>query len=332
MGSSRPRPACKAQHGKAQELPRTPSHRFCSGAGRHARRASLLCVLPYAPARHIRRLFTAGAAGTGCAIKIRALGKQPRKGDRAWIDGIACVHCGGPWALIDPRLVESHPGAVRAALRDDRVASPARSVRSRRKVPTARACASRPSMPRAAGGQQLELVALDVKHKHDAALTAQYGKNPSSPRGVLAFMLLRRPGAVQRWCPSRHPARMRAGRASLRRHELAPPGAGVQARQLPADQRAAPSGDRRQELMTFCTDAGMGANRRLEAAGRVGTRATTAPKPNLAPMMQAVAKAGIEAVVLIGPRWRRGGRWRCGAAGSTAHGPHCPTTTRPPSS
>ena len=75
-------------------------------------------------------------------------------------------------------------------------------------------------------------------------------------------------------------------------------------------------------MTCFGTDAGMGAIKGLEAVGLrvLSNLSYDRAKPNLAPMMQAVAKAGIEAVVLIGPGYAVAeGVQALRAAGSTAH-------------
>ena len=203
-------------------------------------------------------------------------------------------------------------------------------MRSRRKVPTARLCFEAVNAQGGVRGQQLELVALD--DKYDAALTAQHGKNLAA-QGVLAFMLPAARHGPKRWCPS-PPSAHGADRASLRRHELALPGAAnvfnlrasFQLEAERAVRHLAQTGVKRITIIksndVFGTDAGMGAIKGLEAVGLrvLSNLSYDRAKPNLAPMMQAVAKAGIEAVVLIGPGYAVAeGVQALRAAGSTAH-------------
>lgn len=180
-------------------------------------------------------------------------------------------------------------------------------------------------------GQQLELVALD--DKYDAALTAQHGKNLAA-QGVLAFMLPRGTAQSEALVPIATQARMAliapvSGAMSLR-YPVQPNVFNLRASfQLEAERAVrhlAQTGVKRITIIksndVFGTDAGMGAIKGLEAVGLrvLSNLSYDRARPNLAPMMQAVAKAGIEAVVLIGPGYAVAeGVQALRAAGSTAH-------------
>jgi branched-chain amino acid transport system substrate-binding protein len=180
-------------------------------------------------------------------------------------------------------------------------------------------------------GQNIELVTQD--DRYDNATAVAQAKALAS-QGVLALMLSRGTGPTEAILPvlKEHKLPLIApatGAASL--HEPVQPfvfhlRASYQQEAERAVRHLAGIGVKRITIVQvndpFGNDAGKGAIKGLD---ELKLRAMShlrfdRNKPNLAPMMQAIAKAGIEAVVLIGPAYAVvEGVNALRAAGSTAH-------------
>jgi ABC-type branched-subunit amino acid transport system substrate-binding protein len=180
-------------------------------------------------------------------------------------------------------------------------------------------------------GQTVELVALD--DKYDPVQSAAHAKNLAS-QGVLALMLSRGTGPTEGILPLLGPNRMplvapATGASSLR--EPVNPWvfnlrASFQREAERAVKHIAGIGVRRITIVqvddAFGNDASRGALKGLDTLGlRVMSHLRfDRNKPDLAPTMQAVTKAGIEAILFIGPGYAVvEGINALRAAGSTAH-------------
>ena len=180
-------------------------------------------------------------------------------------------------------------------------------------------------------GQNIELVTQD--DKYDPATAAAQAKSLAS-QGVLALMLSRGTGPTEAMLPvlkeNRLPLIAPATGAIGLREPVQPWVYHLRASYQKEAERAvkhlAGTGVKRITIVqvndTFGNDAGKGAIKGLDD---VKLRAMSnlrfdRNKPDLAPMMQAIAKANIEAVVLIGPGYAVvEGVNALRAAGSTAH-------------
>jgi branched-chain amino acid transport system substrate-binding protein len=180
-------------------------------------------------------------------------------------------------------------------------------------------------------GQNIELVTQD--DKYDNATAVAQAKSLAS-QGVLALMLSRGTGPTEAMLPVLKENKLplfapATGAISL--HEPVQPWiyhlrASYQREAERAVKHLAGIGVKRITIVqvndTFGNDAGKGAIKGLDD---VKLRALShlrfdRNKPDLAPTMQAIAKAGIEAVVLIGPAYAVvEGVHALRAAGSTAH-------------
>ena len=180
-------------------------------------------------------------------------------------------------------------------------------------------------------GQNIELVTQD--DKYDPALAATQAKSLAS-QGVLALILSRGTGPTEAMLPVLKENRLplvapATGAISL--HEPVQPWvyhlrASYQKEAERAVRHLAGIGVKRITIVqvndAFGNDAGKGAIKGLDD---MKLRALShlrfdRNKPDLAPTMQAIAKAGIEAVVLIGPGYAVvEGVNALRAAGSTAH-------------
>lgn len=180
-------------------------------------------------------------------------------------------------------------------------------------------------------GQSIELVTLD--DKYDPALAAAHAKNLAA-QGVLALLLSRGTAPTEAMLPVLNPNRLPliapATGASSLHDPVQPMIFNLRASFFQEAERAvrhlAGIGVKRITIVqvndAFGTDAGKGA---LKGLDELGLRAMSSlrydrARPNLAPTMQAIAKAGIEAVLLIGPGYAVvEGIHALRAAGSTAH-------------
>jgi ABC-type branched-subunit amino acid transport system substrate-binding protein len=180
-------------------------------------------------------------------------------------------------------------------------------------------------------GQNIELVTQD--DKYDNATAMAHAKSLAS-QGVLALMLSRGTGPTEAMLPVLKDSKLpliapATGAVSL--HEPVQPWvyhlrASYQKEAERAVKHLAGIGVKRITIVQvndpFGNDAGKGAIKGLDD---VKLRALShlrfdRNKPDLAPTMQAIAKAGIEAVVLIGPAYAVvEGVHALRAAGSTAH-------------
>ena len=180
-------------------------------------------------------------------------------------------------------------------------------------------------------GQTIELVTQD--DKYDNATAVAHAKSLAS-QGVLALMLSRGTGPTEAMLPVLKDSKLpliapATGAVSL--HEPVQPWvyhlrASYQKEAERAVKHLAGIGVKRITIVQvndpFGNDAGKGAIKGLDD---VKLRALShlrfdRNKPDLAPTMQAIAKAGIEAVVLIGPAYAVvEGVHALRAAGSTAH-------------
>lgn len=180
-------------------------------------------------------------------------------------------------------------------------------------------------------GQNIELVTQD--DKYDNATAVAHAKSLAS-QGVLALMLSRGTGPTEAMLPVLKDSKLpliapATGAVSL--HEPVQPWvyhlrASYQKEAERAVKHLAGIGVKRITIVQvndpFGNDAGKGAIKGLDD---VKLRALShlrfdRNKPDLAPTMQAIAKAGIEAVVLIGPAYAVvEGVHALRAAGSTAH-------------
>ena len=180
-------------------------------------------------------------------------------------------------------------------------------------------------------GQNIELVTQD--DKYDNATAVAHAKSLAS-QGVLALMLSRGTGPTEAMLPVLKDSKLpliapATGAVSL--HEPVQPWvyhlrASYQKDAERAVKHLAGIGVKRITIVQvndpFGNDAGKGAIKGLDD---VKLRALShlrfdRNKPDLAPTMQAIAKAGIEAVVLIGPAYAVvEGVHALRAAGSTAH-------------
>ena len=180
-------------------------------------------------------------------------------------------------------------------------------------------------------GQNIELLTQD--DKYDPATAAAAARSLAA-QGVVALMLSRGTGPTEALLPvlkeNRLPLVAPATGASSLREPLQPWVYHLRASYQKEAERAvrhlAGIGVKRITIVQvndpFGNDAGKGAIKGLDDAR---LRATShlrfdRNKPDLAPTMQAIAKAGIEAVVLIGPAYAVvEGVHALRAAGSTAH-------------
>lgn len=180
-------------------------------------------------------------------------------------------------------------------------------------------------------GQNIELVTVD--DKYDPATAAAAARGMAS-QGVLALMLSRGTGPTEAMLPvlkeNRLPL-MAPATGAISLHEPVQPWvyhlrASYQREAERAVKHLAGIGVKRITIVQvndpFGNDAGKGAIKGLDD---VKLRALShlrfdRNKPGLAPTMQAISKAGIEAVVLIGPAYAVvEGVQALRAAGSTAH-------------
>lgn len=180
-------------------------------------------------------------------------------------------------------------------------------------------------------GQNIELITQD--DKYDNATAAAQAKALAS-QGVLALMLSRGTGPTEAMLPvlkeNRLPLIAPATGADSLREPVQPLVFNLRASYQQEAERAvrhlAGIGVKRITIVQvndeFGQDAGKGAIKGLDA---MRLRALShlrfdRNRPNLAPTMQAIARAGIEAVVLIGPGYAVvEGIQALRAAGSTAH-------------
>jgi branched-chain amino acid transport system substrate-binding protein len=180
-------------------------------------------------------------------------------------------------------------------------------------------------------GASLELITAD--DKYDPVLAASQAKSLAS-QGVLGLMLSRGTGPTEALLPvltaNRMPLIAPASGAVSLREPVLPLVFNLRASFQQEAERAvrhlAHIGVKRVTIVqtndAFGTDAGKGALKGLDAVGlRVLSHLRyDRNKPELAPTMQAIAKAGIEAVLLIGPGYAVvEGVQALRAAGSTAH-------------
>lgn len=180
-------------------------------------------------------------------------------------------------------------------------------------------------------GQTLELVALDDKYAPDQA--AAHAKNLAA-QGVIGLMLSRGTATSQAMLPVMTQSRLPLVAPATGAVELRDPvhplvfnlRASFQQEAERAVKHLANIGVKRISIVQgndgFGTDAGKGALKGLDAMGlRVLSHLRyDRNKPELGPLMQAVAKAGIEALLLIGPGYAVvDGIQALRAAGSTAH-------------
>lgn len=180
-------------------------------------------------------------------------------------------------------------------------------------------------------GQNIELVTMDDKYDNATAVTQ--AKSLAS-QGVLALMLSRGTGPTEAMLPVLKESRLplvapATGAISL--HEPVQPWvfhlrASYQKEAERAVKHLAGIGVKRMTIVqvndAFGTDAAKGAIKGLDdlKLRALSNLRFDRNKPNLAPTMQAIAKAGIEAVVLIGPGYAVvEGVKALRAAGSTAH-------------
>lgn len=180
-------------------------------------------------------------------------------------------------------------------------------------------------------GQNIELLTQD--DKYDPA-TAAAGARSLAAQGVVALMLSRGTGPTEALLPvlkeNRLPLVAPATGASSLREPLQPWVYHLRASYQREAERAvrhlAGIGVKRITIVQvndpFGNDAGKGAIKGLDDARlrAMSHLRFDRNKPDLAPTMQAIAKAGIEAVVLIGPAYAVvEGVHALRAAGSTAH-------------
>jgi ABC-type branched-subunit amino acid transport system substrate-binding protein len=180
-------------------------------------------------------------------------------------------------------------------------------------------------------GQSLELVTLDDKYRDDLAVT--HAKTMAA-QGAIGLMLSRGTGPSEAMLPVLKESRMAlvapATGASSLRDPVNPYVFNLRASFAQEAERAVKHlsviGVKRISIIqsndAFGIDAGKGALKGLDAIGlRVLSHLRyDRNKPDLAPTMQAVAKAGIEALVMIGPGYAVSeGILALRAAGSTAH-------------
>ena len=180
-------------------------------------------------------------------------------------------------------------------------------------------------------GQNIELVTMD--DKYDPATAVAQAKSLAS-QGVLALMLSRGTGPTEALLPVLKENRLAlvapaTGAISL--HEPVQPyvfhlRASYQKEAERAVKHLAGIGVKRITIVQvndpFGNDAGKGAIKGLDdlKLRALSNLRFDRNKPDLAPTMQAIAKAGIEAVVLIGPSYAVvEGVQALRAAGSTAH-------------
>lgn len=180
-------------------------------------------------------------------------------------------------------------------------------------------------------GQNIELVTMDDKYDNATAVTQ--AKSLAS-QGVLALMLSRGTGPTEALLPVLKENRLpllapATGAISL--HEPVQPWvfhlrASYQKEAERAVKHLAGIGVKRMTIVQvndpFGNDAGKGAIKGLDdlKLRALSNLRFDRNRPNLAPTMQGIAKAGIEAVVLIGPGYAVvEGVKALRAAGSTAH-------------
>jgi len=180
-------------------------------------------------------------------------------------------------------------------------------------------------------GQNIELVTMD--DKYDAAMAVTQAKSLAS-QGVLALMLSRGTGPTEALLPvpkENKLALIAPATGAISLHEPVQPyvfhlRASHQKEAERAVKHLAGIGVKRITIVqvndAFGNDAGKGAIKGLDdlKLRALSSLRFDRNKPDLAPTMQAIAKAGIEAVVLIGPAYAVvEGVQALRAAGSTAH-------------